>query len=263
MLDRKPRNPSSGITQAVISADQNFILAKNVNNFTDVISPFFKKSNDKYSSLFVLPINQLHRVQTLYETVSSISQYHVIDRNIHFDCISNIPQDTFNNSSGGYIHFCFVTQKKGKDQEEVYLEPRIAFQLVQDPDIKIINYAQKIRFKSDFLKAFPIILKSGFMFLTVNKTLCQLYMSIINPSEKLVGECSKYEIVNVIQYILPLWSIFDINIGKITEIRLREDFIDGLYNETQPILVRASYNLEKPEEVTISKIGDNIDIPEE
>jgi len=37
---------SQGITQAVISTDQNFILAKNINNFTDIISPFKKSTID-------------------------------------------------------------------------------------------------------------------------------------------------------------------------------------------------------------------------
>jgi len=43
---------SQGITQAVISTDQNFILAKNINNFTDIISPFKKSTIDSLQNSF-------------------------------------------------------------------------------------------------------------------------------------------------------------------------------------------------------------------
>jgi hypothetical protein len=136
----------------------------------------------------------------------------------------------------------------------------MVFQLIDcEPDTFIYN--QKIKFKSDFLKAFPIILRPGFMFSTVDKTMCQLFVSVTNPKSLLIGECSKYEIINVIQYVLPLWPIFDINIGKTIQIKLQSDFIQDRYsNETSPILLYVSYNLEKPEEITIAKIAQNVNI---
>jgi hypothetical protein len=257
MLNR-PKN-STNSTQAVISTDQNFILAKNIGNFTDIISPFKKIKENNYSSKFILPISQLHRIQTLYDSISSISQYTVIDNTIKFDCVSNLPSDMFGDSTEGYIHFSAVKQHK-KDKVEVVVDPKMVFQLIDcEPDIFIYN--QKIKFKSDFLKAFPIILRPGFMFSTVNKTICQLFISIINPKEMLVGECSKYEIINVIQYVLPLWPIFDINIGKSIKIKLQSEFIQDRYSdESSPILLYISYNLEKPEEITIGKIARNVNI---
>jgi len=184
MLNRPRQNNNS--TQAVISTDQNFILAKNIGNFTDVISPF-KKIKEGFSSKFVLPISQLHRVQTLYDSLSSISQYSVIDNSIKFDCVSNLPADMFSDATEGYIHFSAVKQNK-KDKIEIIVDPKMIFQLIDcEPDTFVYN--QKIKFKSEFLKAFPIILRPGFIFSTVNKTMCQLFISISNPKELIVGEC--------------------------------------------------------------------------
>lgn len=256
MLNRPKQNNNS--TQAVISTDQNFILAKNIGNFTDVVSPF-KKIKDNFSSRFVLPISQLHRVQTLYDSISSISQYSVIDNNIKFDCVSNLPADMFGDATEGYIHFSAVKQNK-KDKVEVIVDPKMIFQLI-DCEPETFIYNQKIKFKSDFLKAFPIILRPGFIFSTVNKTMCQLFVSVTNPKELVIGECSKYEIINVIQYVLPLWPIFDIHIGKSIQIKFQSEFVQDRYiNETSPILVYVSYNLDKPEEITIAKIAQNIKI---
>jgi hypothetical protein len=254
MLNRPKTQGNS--TQAVISTDQNFILAKSIGSFTDIISPF-KKIKDGFTSKFILPITQLHRIQTLYDSISSISQYTVIDNSIKFDCVSNLPTDMFGDATEGYIHFSAIKQVK-KDKTEVIVDPKMVFQLIDcEPDTFIYN--QKIKFKSDFLKAFPIILKPGFIFSTVNKTMCQLFISVIDPQKLLIGECSKYEIINVIQYVLPLWPIFDINIGKTIQIKLQQEFIQNRYsNENSPILLYVSYNLDKPEEITIAKIAQNV-----
>jgi len=255
----KPRNPGN-ITQAVISVDQNFILAKNINNFTDVISPF-KKSKDHFSSNFILPINQLHRISTLYEALSSISQYTVVDNTIRFDCVSNLPTDMFGDATEGYIHFSAVKQtKKDKDKVEIDVDPKVVFQNVEE---KMYTFTRnhKIKFKSDFLKAFPIILRPGMMFSTVNKTVSQLFISVLNPSEGYVGECSKYEIVNVIQYLLPLWPIFDINISSSIQIKFQDEFIQDFYkDEHDPILLYINYSLDKPEEISMTKFGQNVSI---
>jgi len=254
MLNR-PKNTTNS-TQAVISTDQNFILAKNIGNFTDIVSPF-KKIKDSFTSKFILPINQLHRIQTLYDSISSISQYTVIDNTIQFDCVSNLPSDMFGDATEGYIHFSAVKQHK-KDKIEIIVDPKLVFQLI-DCEPETFTFNQKIKFKSDFLKAFPIILRPGFMFSTVNKTTCQLFISVTNPKDLLIGECSKYEIINVIQYVLPLWPIFDINIGKTIQIKLQSEFIQGRYSdETSPILVYVSYDLDVPEKITIAKIANNV-----
>jgi hypothetical protein len=254
MIIDKPK-VSNNSTQVVIATDQKFILAKNVNTFTDIISPF-KKIKDNFSSKFVLPSSQLHRIQTLYDSMSSISQYLVIDNTIKFDCVSNLPNDIFGNSTEGYIHFSTIKQFK-KDKTEIIVDPKIVFQL-NDYEVEIFNFNQKIKFKSDFLKAFPIILKTGFMFLTVNKTTCQLIISVTNPKKLLIGECSKYEIINVIQYILPLWSIFDINIGKTNQIKFQPEFFQNRYSDDSPILISISYDLATPEQISIAKIAQNV-----
>lgn len=248
---------SNNATQAVISTDQNFILAKNIGNFTDIVSPF-KKVKEVYSSKFVLPINQLHRIQTLYDSISSISQYTVIDNNIKFDCVSNLPRNVFGDATDGYIHFSAVKQHKKDNKIEVIVDPKMVFQLIEcEPEVIIFD--QRIRFKSDFLKAFPVILRPGFIFSTADKTECKLFISIVNPKEMLIGECSKYEIINVIQYILPLWPIFDIYIGKTIQIKLQFEFIQDKFSDIEtPILLFASYNLENPKEITIGKIAEHV-----
>lgn len=255
----KPRSQGN-ITQAVISVDQNFILAKNINNFTDVISPF-KKTKDRFSSKFTLPINQLHRINTLYESLSSISQYTVLDNTIKFDCVSNLPTDMFGNATEGYIHFSAVKQmKKDKDKVEIEVDPKLVFQNTEG-EMNTFTRNHKIKFKSDFLKAFPIILRPGMMFSTVNKSISQLFISVLNPAERYVGECSKYEIVNVIQYLLPLWPIFDISIGSSIQIKFREDFIQDFYkDEHHPILLYISYSLDKPEEISMAKFGQSVNV---
>ncbi len=254
----KPK-PQASNTQAVISNDQKFILTKNIGNFTDIISPF-KKNKDRFSSKFILHINQLHRVQTLYETISGISQYTVIDNLIRFDCVSNLPTDMFGAATEGYIHFSSVKQLKKDNKIDVIVDPKLVFQTCEDSMHSFI-YDQKIKFKSEFLKAFPIILRPGFMFSTVNKTLSQLFISVLDPQKNIIGECSKFEIVNVIQYLLPLWQIFEIYIGKTIQIKFSDDFIKDYYrNETNPILLYINYNLEKPEEINMVKLGQSISI---
>lgn len=252
------KNPSN-ITQAVISSDQQFILAKKMNEFTDVICPFIK-IDDEYYTKFFLPINQLHRIQTLYEVISGIAKYTVSDNIISFDCIRKLPNDMFGNSEEGYIHYTSVVEKKKQNQTEIIVEPKLVFNNIKTEPMTI-TFDQKIKFKSDYLKAFPIILKSGFIFSTVDQQTCQLFMTIIKPSDRIIGDCSKYEINNLIQYILPLWSIFDIHIGKNIQIKLREDFIKNTFKNTNtPILISATYNLSNPENISLTHIGDFVKI---
>jgi len=248
----------SNITQAIISS-KNFILAKNINNFSNIIAPF-EKQKDKFISNIVLPINQLHRINTLYEILPNISQYTVIDNIIKFDCTSCLPIDIFGDATEGYIHFNSIKQTK-KEKVEIEIDPKIVFQNIDGEELFTITRDHKIKFKSDFFKVFPIILKSGFIFSTANKSNVQLFISALDLSKRYIGECSKYEITNVIQYILPLWPIFDIHISNTIQISFSEDFIQDLYkNEDKPILLYIDYNLEKPKEITIVKIGNGIGI---
>lgn len=255
-------------TQAVISTDNNFILARTIKNFTDVISPFrkVKNANVNYISDFKLPNSQIHRIQTLYDTIS-LSQYTVRDDNIIFDCVSALPDDCFGKDvEFGYIHFSIKKGEKQKDRaKETYLvEPLVVFESTEF-DFNQITFDQEIKFKSDFLKAFPIILKSGFMLSTVNKTECQLFISVINPSKYFIGQCSKFEIVNVIQYLLPLWQIFRISIDKNINIYFQESFLKDVFkNETKPILLYIKYEFEDPTKISFGKFGKyiNVDIPE-
>ena len=256
------RNQST--TQAVISADNNFILAKSIGNFTDVISPFRKVKGKEitYESEFKLPSNQIHRVQTLYDTIP-LSQYTVRDDDIIFDCVSALPDDCFGDVDYGYIHFSEVRKgekQKEKCKETYIVDPRVVFKIIEMEQYSTI-FDQKIKFKSDFLKAFPAILKPGFMFSTVNKSECQLFITVMNPSKNFIGECSKFEIINVIQYLIPLWSIFNIYIGKDIKVYFRDEFLKDVYkNETSPSLLYIKYDLTDPTQITFGKFGEFINV---
>jgi hypothetical protein len=257
------KRTQSNNTQAVISLEQQFILAKKNNESTEIICPFYK-FEERYHSKFFLSLNQLHRVQTLYEILSDIAKYTVSDNIISFDCISKLPDDMFGGSNLGYIHYSSVVEKRKGQETEITVEPKLVFETQEtNANIKThsIFYDQKVKFKADFLKAFPVILKQGFIFTTVDKQTCQLYMSIMNPSQNFIGDCTKFEVNSLIQYLLPLWSIFDINIGKNIKIFMRNDFLGDLFKDhKEPILFHAKYELDKPSNITVMQMGEYIEI---
>ncbi|MDD4081991.1 MAG: hypothetical protein PHD05_01255 [Sphaerochaetaceae bacterium] len=258
MVSHSTKNQNS--TQVVISSDQNFILAKNIGNFTDIISPFKKINDNKFSSKFTLPITQLHRIQSLYGTIPT-SQYTVIDDNILFDCINSLPIDIFNNAENGYIHFSTIKQHK-TDNLEIIIDPKLLFQYIDStPVVFDFECKEKIKFKSNFLKAFPVILKSGFIFSLIDKSKCQLFISVENIKNHLIGECSKYEIINMIQYILPICPLFSIHIEKQIKIYFQQDFAANIpYEDTTPILLYVEYDLEQLNKISIMKIAQNVKI---
>jgi hypothetical protein len=255
MLPEKEKVVQKNLTQTIISPDQKFILAKTINNFTDVICPF-KKVNDKFITGFNLPVNQIHRIQSLYDIIPIFSKYTVIDKTVDFDCVEILPESIFGEATEGVIHFSSVSQKRRNGKNYFDVDSKLVFQNCADEPINNIEYEQNIKFKSDFLKIFPVILKQGFIFSTIDKSYCQLFISLSNPNDNFIGECSRYEIINTIQYIIPIWSIFNISIGKTIKIYLQNDFLKDLYyNELKPILLHISYNLENPSDISIKKIG--------
>jgi hypothetical protein len=235
-------------------------LAKNIGNFTDIVSPFKKTNDGIVTSKFTLPISQLHRIQSLYGTIPT-SQYTVVDDNILFDCISTLPMDIFNEVDSGYIHFSTIKQHKNENVE-IIVDPKLLFQyVVSEPIVCNFEYKDKIKFKSNFLKAFPVIFKSGFIFSLIDKSKCQLFISVENFKNGLVGECSKYEIINMIQYILPICPLFSIHIEKKSKIYLQSDFVKNIpYDDELPILLYIEYDLENLESITAMKVAQNVKI---
>jgi len=256
------KNPTNNTTQAVVTSEHEFILAKKFNEFSDVICPFIKLENEYYTN-FVIPITQLHRIQTLYEMIiTGIAKFTVSENSIIFDCTKNLPNSMFGNVEEGYIHYLATVEKnKETNQNNIIVEPKLVFETLETSESVNITFNQKTKFRSEYLKAFPIILKSGFIFSTVDQQNCRLFMSILKPSENFVGECSKYEVNNLIQYILPLWSIFNINISENIQVSLRNGFLpDQFKKHESAIMIKAIYNLSNPENITISCVGNQVNV---
>lgn len=254
------RTQSNTVTQAVLSLDQQFILAKRNNEITDIVCPFYKMDGEYYSRFF-LSLNQLHRIQTLYEIMPEVAKYTVVDNHIWFDCITRLPDEMFGGKDFGMLHYSSIVEKKKSNETELLIETKLVFEEIHKPINIPIIYDQKVKFKADFLKAFPIILKKGFIFTTVDKQTCNLYLTILNPSENLIGDCTKFEVNNILQYLMPLWSIFDINIKKDITINLRDEFLNDLFKTIDsPILIKATYELNKPTDITVTQIGNYVKI---
>jgi len=255
------KNPTN-TTQAVVTSEHEFILAKKFNDFSDVICPFIKIEGEYYTN-FVIPITQLHRIQTLYEMiVTGIAKFTVSESSIIFDCIKNLPNSMFGNAEEGYMHYIATVEKnKETNQNDIIVEPKLVFETSARAESVNITFNQKTKFKSEYLKAFPIILKSGFIFSTVDQQNCRLFMSISNPSENFVGECSKYEVNNLIQYILPLWSIFNINISENIQVSLRDGFLPDQFKKYKTaIMIKAVYSLSNPENITVTHVGNQVNV---
>lgn len=259
-INYQPDNKKSNInlTQVMLSSDHQFILAKKIRDtITDVVCPFVKIDDNFYSKFFV-QIGKLTKIQSLYELIPGVATYNVSDSIIHFDCIKRLPDDMFGAAENGFIHYTTVVEKKKQNEMEIGVEGKLTFNNIE-PQKYNINYDQKTKFKTDFLKTFPSILNHGFILVTIDKQICQIYFTVMNPSELYVGECSKFEVINIIQRILPLWSIFDVIVSNTYKIYLRKNFIRELFkNEKNPILLHASYNLEKTNEITLNKISEYI-----
>lgn len=245
-------------TRTVINSDQEFIIVKRFNEMLDIVTPFIKiNEQNKYSSNFKISLNQLHRIQTLYEMIiSGLAKYSVFGNIISFDCCQELPLDMFGEATRGYIHYTAISHKNEENnQPEIIVEPQLVFESFETDPISI-HYEQKIKFKAEQLKAFQTILKHGFILSTVGQEICKLFMTIWNPKDLLVGECTKYEVNNLIQYILPLWSIFEVNISKSVSIKLRPEFLpDQLKTYDQPIMLNAEYNLQNTNTIKIKQIG--------
>ncbi len=251
------------VLQAVINSDQKFILAKKINEISNIVCPFNKNEQNIYYTDFVISVNQIYRIYTLYEMITSgVALFTVSGNIITFDCTKKLPVDMFGDVTQGYIHYVSTIERnKETNENEIIVEPRIVFDLSgEDKGLTFeVNFNQKIKFKTEYLKVFPSILKDGFLLVTVDQQNCNIFMSIIDPSKDLVGECSRFEINNVIQHILPLWSIFDISISKDAQIKLRSEFLPNeLKQIDNPIMISARYNLSQPESITIKYMANGV-----
>ena len=121
-------------------------------------------------------------------------------------------------------------------------------------DIKIPN---KFIFKTEDLKVLPVILYDGFILSITNEEESILYLSIKNPSENLIGQCSKKSAFNIVNYFYNIWPIFDINIRLKATIKLFLESDELNLEGNKPILLKFTKKL-KEEIANVELIGESL-----
>lgn len=246
-----PKNNNQ--TQVVVSSDKTLFLITKVLSSTNVVCPFNHDEGEYYTN-FSAPKNRIYRIQALYNTVSKISTYSINESQINFDCVNQLPVDLFQNAMSGFIHFTTSIA----EEDVVEIDPKIIFKNV-DPVSEDIKLDQSIKFRTKFLKVFPIILTNGFMLSIADQDEATIFISVNNPEKNIVGSCLRQEIINTIQNIVPIWPIFNINVGKTTKIYLRENILpDNFKENSQPILINITYRFDDTRNATIIKTAESI-----
>ncbi len=197
--------------KVLVTADySNFLVAKKHQNHTSVITSFIKKG-DSYSSNFILPSNRMQRAQSFYALIPEICELNVTKGEIHIDCISKITDpfaQYFQYGDNGIIMFDYEVS------DNIDVSPRCVH---VDFPLKTKSFeADTIKFKTDRLKVFPILLNEGFILSIADPDdKITTYCVIQDPSTGFVGSCGNKEAGEVFNYLLPLWggNLFTINIS--------------------------------------------------
>ncbi len=248
--------------QVLVSEDyQKFIIVQKIKNNITVITPFEEMDNNNYSSNFILPENRTFRVSQLRNLIPKISKFTSYSDIVNIDCVETIDPDMFNGIKKGIIMLnVFSKNEKIKNTEDKYeniLEANDKLLLTdcsskyKSIDVKIPN---KFIFETKELKVLPVILYDGFILSITNKEESTLYISLKDPKNNLVGQCSKKNAFNIINYFYNIWPIFDINIRMKATVKL---FLEGLpkFDVEKPILLKFTKKL-NDENATIEMIGE-------
>ena len=241
----------SSLTQVVVSSDKTAFLITKVLTGTNIVCPFIK-SEGEYFTNFSTPTNRVYRIQALYQAIPKLSTYSITDNIITFDCVNKLPSAAFKDVDNGIIHFNAIDNE---DSDDIEIDPKLVLKLVEPESVEI-RFDQPIKFKTKFLKVFPIILTNGFILSIVDRDECTIFITLNNPEKNFIGNCLRQEIINIIQNLIPIWPIFNINISKSTRIYIREQYLPNEFRkETNPILINLTYRFEDPKMATIMKIA--------
>lgn len=252
------RNPK---IQAIVTKDKSkFIIAKQFlkhhmqNGTVGVISPFHLTENG-YNSNISFQINRKSRIQSISHMIPKITSYTIQDQNILFDCIGKLPSELFYGLEDGFIHFDV------KFKNEPIIKPRMIIQ--EDYSLEqfgIVLSEPDVKFKTDKLKIFPVLLKNGFMISIVDNHSAILYSVICDPKGLTIGECVRSQISNITQYILPTWNeFFKLSINSTSPdvlIELNEEIFDStLTKYSHPIFVKMERHFNQIEFIKFQIIG--------
>ena len=244
--------------------NHSFIIVKRNTKFTSVISPFELLEDGTYNSNFVTPHSRAYRVQSLYNLIPKISTYLINQNMIYFDCVSKLPEDTFNNHESGWIHFNIYNEPSNVEEVEgganEIFDIDIKMVIGNSYNESIIEYENqnKINFSTNSIKVFPVIMSKGFILTIVNKNECSCYVTLSNPGKGYIGTCLRKELPNITQNIFPIWPIFNLIADEnINKLFLKKELVTELkpLNYNEKLLIKLSYNLDDSQNIKIQKIG--------
>lgn len=231
-----PKKKKSEFSQCLINEnEQSFIIAKQFNKYTSIITPFKKNDNGEYTSGFFVPSNRAHRIQSLYKLMPKIASYSVYDEYISFDCLSRLPNDVFKNAESGIIHF-FMQNTSFYDENEneiIDVDVRLVLPICLSDSVMMYKNESNIMFRADNMKVFPVVLSKGFILAVATPQKHFLYVTSLNPSKGYIGTCMRKELVNITQNIFPIWPIFNLIADEnMNKLFLKKEIID----EIKPII---------------------------
>lgn len=246
--------------QSIFFRDQFVISKRNTNQdgeITTVISPFKKIGENLekeviYTSNLIFPGNLLNRILNVREHIKNIFTYSIqTDDMINVNCLNEIPTEIFQNFDRGVVQFTYKSFINDKRELITEIDDKGCWNFSNEQ--KSITYQQKeeIKFKTETLKVFPILLNKGFIFSAVTPNNVSMYLTVINTEKMYVGLLAdSFQLNNLIKNIFPIFpSLFTITITdkntanvflkNITEIK-------NLIKEKQKeVILKFSYPLRK------------------
>ena len=238
--------------QVVVSSDKTSFLITKMLSEINIISPF-ERNEGEYFTNFTTPNNRIYRIQELYQSIPKFSTYSMSGDNIIFDCVNKLPEAMFKDVDSGIIHF----SASESDDKSIDVDPKMVFKISTSESIEL-PFNQNVKFKTRFLKVFPIILTNGFILSIVDSEEATIFITLNNPEKNFIGSCLRQEVINVITNLIPIWPIFDVYVGISTKIHLRKQFSIDRFKGKTPIILNLTYKFNNPSVMTAVKIADGV-----
>ncbi len=245
-------------TQVLVNEDiSKFILVNKNKNLTTIFSPFEVLDNE-YQSNFVLPENRSFRALKLKNLIPNLCHFESSNKQVNVDCIKCIDPSLFNNIKNGYIYLAVGNQNKkikNKQYKNIIEAKNILIYDNCKSKFNSIEFelSNKIKFKTQNLKIFPIITNNGFLLLTIDNEETTLYLSVENAKDSYIGSCIKSVACEIVRLYLNIWPILNIDItAKSSEIYL--DIPNLIFEEENSVIFKLTRKLNS-KNVKIEKIG--------